>query len=152
MDFFPEIDITQKQAEAIARGMYAVARADGDIHPRESALLSDFFADAIDGRAPDMAALARDPDILPETLAAALVGVEHRKLFVKSCVLLAYADGSFEGPEAEKVAVYAAALGIDNATLRDLEEQVKDYLIAHLSGLSNTAAVVEIANELNVKK
>jgi len=148
MDFFPEIDITRNQAEAIARGMYAVARADGDIHPREQALLSDFYADTVDGRAPDMLALGRESDISGEQLALALVGTEVRKLFIKSCVLLAYADGAFEGPEAEKVAGYAAALEVDTKTLRELEEQVKDYLIAHLSGLQNTASVVAVASEL----
>jgi tellurite resistance protein len=151
MEFFPEIDISQAQAEAMARGMYAVARSDGAVHPRESALLADFFADAIDGRAPDMAQLERDPDITPAQLALTLIGIDHRKLFVKSCVLLAYADGSFGGQEAEKVAEYAGALGIDNQTLRALEEQVKDYLIGHLSGLANSEAVAEVSSGMNRK-
>ena len=38
-DFFPEIDIREDQAEAIARGLYAVAKADGNVHEREAAMI-----------------------------------------------------------------------------------------------------------------
>ena len=37
MDFFPEIEISALQAEAIARGLYAIAAVDG-VHERELAL------------------------------------------------------------------------------------------------------------------
>ena len=49
MDFFPEIDINATQAEAIARGLYAVARSTA-VHEREVALISEFFHDGRPGR------------------------------------------------------------------------------------------------------
>ena len=48
-DLHAEMDLRQDQAEAIARGLYAVARADGTVHPREAALISDFFGAATGG-------------------------------------------------------------------------------------------------------
>ena len=47
MDFFPEIEISALQAEAIARGLYGIAVVDG-VHERELALISDFYHDAVE--------------------------------------------------------------------------------------------------------
>ena len=43
MDFFPPTDINPAQAEAIARGLFAVARADGAVHPMELMLIQGFY-------------------------------------------------------------------------------------------------------------
>jgi len=49
MEFFPEIDVSANEAEAIARGLYAVALVDG-LHERELALLVDFYGGGKDQR------------------------------------------------------------------------------------------------------
>lgn len=147
-DLYPEIEISQDQAEAIARGLYAVAKADGDIHPSEAALIADFFGAATDDVAA-LAALERAPAIEGSTLAAQLPTVEHRTVFVKTAILLAYADGGYGKAESALIAKYATDLGLAGE-LPKLEGEVKNYLLASLSGIKNVDAVVEVTKGLKV--
>jgi uncharacterized membrane protein YebE (DUF533 family) len=77
-EFLPEIDIREDQAEAIARGLYAVARADGNVHEREAAMISEFFNTTTDHPS-HMAALERQPVLEPANLAAILSTPELRR-------------------------------------------------------------------------
>jgi tellurite resistance protein len=149
MEFFPEIDVTQDQAEHMARGLFAIARADGHIHEREAALIAEFFASTTD-RASDFAALERAPAIEGATLALSLHTPELRNLFLKTALLLAYADGGFGAGESRVIGEYASALDVAEPEVRKLEGQVKDYLLASLSSIQNTDAVVEVARELKL--
>jgi tellurite resistance protein len=146
-DFLPEIEIREDQAEAIARGLYAVARADGNIHEREAAMINEFF-NATTDHASHLAALERMPKLDPAHLAAALPSAELRQLFLKSAVLLAHVDGSFSAQEQKQIGAYAKAFGIDASALTKLEAAVKDYLLGHLSHLHNVHGVAEVAKEL----
>jgi tellurite resistance protein len=145
--FLPEIDISEDQAEAIARGLYAVARADGNVHEREAAMITEFFNSTTD-HSSHLAALERQPKLEAQHLAAALASAELRQLFVKSAILLAHVDGSYSAPEAKQVAEYAKAFGIDAKALANLEASVKDYLLGHLSHLQNVQGVAEVAKDL----
>lgn len=144
---FPEIDITQRQAEAIARGLYVVARADGNIHEREAAMISEFFNSTTD-HASHLGSLERSPQIEPANLAAILNTKDLRRLFIKSAILLAYVDGSCAPPEQKAIGAFATACGIDAKELALLEQQVKDYMIGHLSHLQNVHAVAEVSKSL----
>ena len=44
MNFFSEINVEKHHAEAIARGLFAIAHSDG-LHEREAALVGSFWAD-----------------------------------------------------------------------------------------------------------
>lgn len=146
-DFFPEIDIRDDQAEAIARGLYAVARADGNIHEREAAMISEFFNSTTDHPS-HLASLERAPQITPANLAAILATKDVRRLFVKTAILLAYADGHYAPPEQKIVGAFAKACEIDSKELVQLEHAVKDYMVGHLSHLQNVQAVVEVSKSL----
>lgn len=146
-EFFPEIMIRESEAEAIARGLYAVANADGNVHPRELALISEYYAAGSDGPS-DFAALERSGPITPEALAAQLDRSEVRELFIKTALLMAYTDGTFGKGEGECINRYAAALGIDAATVAAMDTQVREYLLSQLTHLANVDAVVEVAKEL----
>jgi tellurite resistance protein len=148
-EFFPEIEVRDDQAEAIARGLYAVARADGDVHEREAALIADFYSQ-IDESPAAFAALQRAPRIEPAALALVLSEAPLRQLFVKTAILLAYADGSYSAGESKVVGEYAKALEIGDADLRTLEGQVKDFMLSQLSHVKNTDALVEVAKELKL--
>lgn len=148
-DFFEEIDVNQDQAEAIARGLYAVARADGQLHEREASLIAEFFASTTE-RASDLGALERAAPVEPANLALALPNRALRSLFLKTAMLLAYADGTYGTGESKVIAEYAQALGASEGELRLLETQVKEYLLGQLSHLSNTDAVVQVAKDLKV--
>ena len=147
MDFFPQVEINEAQAEGIARGLYTVARVDG-VHEREVALISQFYSDATNGSANNLAELGRMGDVDGTYLAALLPTKEHRALFVKTAWLLAYADGGVSAAERKTITSLAGALGLDAATQGKLEASVKDFLMMQLAGLQNTAAVAEVAKKL----
>ena len=148
MSFFPETSLEASQAEAIARGLYAVARVDG-VHAREAALVSSFYEETGRG-ANAYAELERSAPITPAELAAALHQREHRVMFVKTAILLAYADGVVTAEERQSIAGFARALGVDDATVNALESEVKEYLLGHLTHVSNVDATRAVAKKLQV--
>lgn len=146
-EFLPEIDIREDQADAIARGLYAVAKADGNVHEREAAMITEFF-NATTDHSSHLAALERQPKLEPANLAAILPTADLRQLFVKTAILLAHVDGKYAAPEAKQIAEYAKACGIDATALTQLEASVKDYLLGHLSHLQNVQGVAAVAKDL----
>ncbi|MGE5186502.1 MAG: hypothetical protein ACM31C_30810 [Acidobacteriota bacterium] len=146
-DFFPEIDIRDDQAEAIARGLYVVARADGKVHEREAAMISEFFNTTTDHPS-HLASLERTPQITPANLAAILGTNDLRRLFLKTAILLAYVDGNYTAPEQKTIGEFAKACEVDGKELGQLEQSVRDYMLSHLAHLQNTPAVVEVAKSL----
>jgi tellurite resistance protein len=148
-EFFPEIEIREDQAEAIARGLYAVARADGQVHEREAAMISEFFNSTTDSAA-QIGALERAPRIEPATLALMLPTRDLKKVFLKTAILLAYADGSYGAGESKLIGEFAKALEVSANEMGELEAQVKDYLLSSLSHLSNVEGVSKVAKELKV--
>jgi len=147
MNFFPEIPLTTSQAEAIARGLFHIAQSDG-LHEREAALVASFWAEA-GGSMNSLSELARRGPLPTEELLAVLDSAELRKLFVKTALLLAFADGQVSGKESELVRKYAAELGLADS-LPHLEEQVKEYLLAQLAHIHNTEALTQIAKKLAI--
>ena len=148
-DLFPEVDISEDEAEAIARGLFAVARADGELHERERALISEFFA-SIGDQPSGLAALEREGPIAPETLALALPRGEQRQLFLMTALLLALCDGEYGKGEAGLIKKYAAAMEISDSDLALMTTQVKEHMLSQLSHLQNVDAAVAVARELKV--
>ena len=146
-EFLPEIDIREDQAEAIARGLYVVARADGQIHEREAAMISEFFNSTTD-HASHLGTLERAPQITATNLAAILNTKDLRTVFLKTAILLAYVDGSYAPPEKKAIAEFAKAFEVDAKALTGLEHSVKDYMVSHLSHLQNVQAVAEVSKSL----
>jgi len=148
-EFFPEIDVRDAEAEAIARGLYAIAQADGEIHPKELALITEFLIGGSDNPAA-FTALERSDLITPDELATHLGSQDVRRLFVKTALLMAYADNQYSSDESALLAEFAQALDISAQDLVQFEEQVKDYLLSQLTHLQNTAATAEVAKELGM--
>jgi tellurite resistance protein len=146
-EFFPEIDIREDQAEAIARGLYVVARADGNVHEREAAMIGEFFGSTTD-HASHLGALERAQPIQPANLAAILNTKDLRTLFLKTAILLAYVDGHYAPPEKKAIAEFAKAMEVDTKALHALEHAVKDYMVSHLAHLQNVQAVAEVSKSL----
>ena len=148
--FFPEIDITKSQAEAIARGLYAVAKADGTVHDREAALIADFYSASTSDQQWDLTALERSPAIEGPMLALALPSTELRQVFVKSAILLAYADGGYGAAEGALIVSFAKHLGVDDLAVHALELEVKDFLMSSLAHVSNTDALIQVGREMKL--
>jgi tellurite resistance protein len=153
MDFFPEIDVSALHAEAIARGLYAVAAVDG-VHERELALIAEFHRSAATGDAGEapavtsLASLARIVPLEPEALAPLLDGAPLRELFIKAAYLLAWVDGNVSAAERTKIGAFAKALSVSADAQTKLEAQVKDYLLRPLAHLSNVEAASVVAKKL----
>jgi uncharacterized membrane protein YebE (DUF533 family) len=150
MDFFQETDITAGQAEIIARGMLAIARAEGGVRKAELELVKAFYSEVSGGGARHLASLEQAPDLTPEVAATALTSETLAKLFLKSCILAGYADGAYTTEERAVVDGFAKALKVEKKTLDELEQSVKEYLVSHLSGLANVDATVAVARKLKV--
>jgi uncharacterized membrane protein YebE (DUF533 family) len=150
MDFFPEIDVSALQAEALARGLYAVALVDG-VHERELALIGDFYqAAAAEGTAGMLASLERAGPLEPREVAQLLNGPPHRELFVKAALLLAWADGQVSAAERSKIGEFGTALSVSPETQARLESEVKDFLLRPLASLANVEAATKVARKLGV--
>ncbi len=147
MSFSPEIALDTTQAEAIARGLFAVAKCDG-LHEREAALVASFWAD-VGGGAAALAELERRPAIEAGELSALLPSDDVRLLFLKTALLLAWADGHTSDAERGTIHAFAAAFGHE-AALDELEASVKEYLLGHLAHLANTDATVEVAKGMKL--
>jgi tellurite resistance protein len=143
-DFFPEIEIRDDQAEAMARGLYVVARADGKIHEREAAMIGEFF-NATNDHPSHLGTLERSAPITAAHLAAVLSTKDLRRLFVKTALLVAYADGEYAPAEQKVIGDFAKACEIDSKGLAALEQSVKDYMISHLAHLQNVQAVAQVS-------
>jgi tellurite resistance protein len=147
MNFFPETALSSHHAEAIARGLFAIAHADG-MHEREAALIASFWADA-GGKFGALAELERSGPISAEELGGALDTQPLRHMFLKTALLMAFADGKVSSEESQIVRKYAEALGL-SAELPTVEAQVKDYLLSQLAHIHNTQGLAEIAKKLAI--
>ena len=147
MEFFPEVQLAQPAAEAIARGLVAVAAVDG-MHEREAGLIASFWIDA-GGNPASLSSLEKAAAISPAELADLLRG-EERSLFLKTALLLAYADGKVSSEERKLLGEFGVALGVDKDHLDKLEGGVKEFLLGHLSHLHNTDATSQVARKLGI--
>jgi tellurite resistance protein len=139
-DLVPEIDLTEKQARVIARGMLAVARAHGGVDERELELIHALSDGDLDSA----------PELTVEEAAAELPEGEARRLFVKSCLLVALVDLSYSDEEKAVVGRYSSALGVSAEEVADLAQSVKEFLLSPLARLSNAEAVAEVSKRLDV--
>jgi tellurite resistance protein len=146
-EFFPEVHLSHGAAEAIARGLYAVARCDG-IHEREAGLIAGFWIDA--GGGGPLSDLERAPSIKPAELATSLHSDAERQLFLKTAVLLTWADGKVSDAEKKAVHDFAKALSVDDKMLEKLDAEVKDFLLSHLTHVQNSEAVSDVAKKMKV--
>ncbi|HEU5055016.1 MAG TPA: hypothetical protein VFU21_00765 [Kofleriaceae bacterium] len=147
-DLYPEIDISQSEAEAIARGLFAVARADGQLHQREAGIIAQFYADVAGGTPAQLGDLERSARPEPAVLAAQLGRPEVQRIFIRTAVLLAYVDSKYSPGESKLIGEYAAAMGISRQDLAEMETLAKEFLLAQLAHIKNIDAVVDVAKEL----
>ena len=147
MNFLSEINVEKNHAEAMARGLFAIAHSDG-LHEREAALVGSFWADT-GGSFHALASLERSSAITGEELAAALDNTPLRRVFLKTALLMAFADGKVSEQESTLVRTYADALGL-TSELSTLEAEVKDYLLSQLAHIHNSEGLAEIAKKLAI--
>lgn len=147
MNFFPEIQLEPHHAEAIARGLFAIAHADG-MHEREAALIASFWADS-GGSFSALSQLERSAPIGADDLKAVLNTKPLRQLFLKTALLMAFADGKVSNEEKTLVHSYAESLELSE-DLPKFTVEVKDFLLSQLAHIHNTQGLSEIAKKLTI--
>lgn len=150
MDLNPEIHMNSTDAELIAKGLMAVARADGKLLEREAMMIRMFYADAADGGATSVSKLERETPIEPAILAQGLGKGEVAVVFLKSAFLVAYADNDCAAAERELIERFSDALGYSRDQLLRIESGVKDYLLGQLTHVQNTEALAKVAHDLKL--
>jgi hypothetical protein len=144
---FENVELNGEQAALFARGLFALSRVDGH-DEREGMLIKSFWLD-INGEA-DMRALTQleaAPDIDIKQLAAGLPRPEMRELFLRTALLLAYADGTYSAPEKKWIEQAAAAM-LMQPQLKRLDELTRNLMLSQLSHLHNTEATSQVARKL----
>lgn len=103
-------DLTPAEAAVVVAGMRAVAEADGDVHERELELINQ-LGEGLE---------AADPH-------TALASAEARALYLKSCAMVALADGVLSSVECTVIRTIGAAQGFGgdevDAILRDVKRE-----------------------------
>lgn len=108
---------SDRQIVAWFRGLYTVALADGHYDPEEQELISQLTHDLADSDD-----VKRLETITPEELAASLgKDPETAENFLRTCVLVAVADGIYSQPEYDLMQQFSSALEIEVEALKSLE-------------------------------
>lgn len=148
MEFFGQIPVDNDEAALIARGLYALARVDGH-EEREGILIQSLWMDAVGhDREVALKELEYGQDISHADLARGLKGKELRHLFLKTALLLAYADSRLSDAEKTWITAAATAMGVDEAELKRLDELVRTFLLSQLAHLENTDVAKQVAKDL----
>jgi len=147
LEFFSPQDLTFDQVKVLTHALFAVAKVDG-VHDNEMALIRGFYESCARAGDPPLEDVAGGPfDI--ESAKAQFESDEAKKLFLKSLILLAFADGKYATVEDELIRQYAEAMGISGEAVDNLHESTKEYLLASLSHVQNLDALKEVRKRLD---
>lgn len=72
-------------------------------------------------------------------------------MFVKSLILLAFADGQYAKTEDELIRSWGGQLGLSAQEIDQLLASTKDFLLQSLSHVQNVDALEEVAARLELK-
>ena len=135
--FETEVPVDGDAAAVIARGMRAVARADGLIHQRELALIASFEANVppdADGGRP-------------------LVGDALKLVYLRSLILVALADGAVSDAELAQIRELAGEQGLGDADVEREVLSVKRRFLSVFAGVNVFRdAVVRVARDLGLSE
>lgn len=146
-DFFTEQELGFEHVKALAHALLAVARVDG-VHDNEMALVREFYDSCSrpgDPRLEDIASGAFDP----VTATTLFDTPELAKLFTKSLILLAFADGTYAEAEDRLIREYAEVLGLSGDDVDGLHQATKDFLMQSLAHIKNVDALKGVLEKLS---
>ena len=146
LDFINPQELTFEQVKVLTHAMFTVAKADG-VHDKEMGWIRGFY---------ESCARAGDPPL--EEVAGGTFDIERAKslfdstdraqLFVKTLILLAFADGRYAEVEDALIREYAAALGLTAPMVDGLHESTKEYLLQSLAHVQNLEALKQVRKRL----
>lgn len=131
------INLDGTAAAVISAGMKAVAKADGDVHPREMQLIAAFEADLPVVDVPDPKSVLGTEDL--------------RGAYVRSLVMVALADGTITPAEEQVIRSLCTALGLTEAEVDEATHEVKLWFLQRFAGVVVFRdAVEQIASDMGI--
>lgn len=148
LSFMENVELKLNHIQVMVRGMYAVAQCEG-VHPTELILLKEFY----EGCRAQVQGLASFEEVVEgpieaDTMRDILDSPALREMFLKSCLLLAFADGVFSECERNKLRGFAEALFVDDERRAQLEDEVRDHLLKQIAHLQNVEALRDVVGTL----
>lgn len=147
--FFSEQNLTFEHVKCLTAGMFAVAKVDG-VHDREMTLIREFYESCARAGDPRLEEVVRQ-SFDPEEARRLFDTDELARLFVKSLILLAFADGAYAREEDALIRSVAAKLGLDDAAVTGLHQATKEFLLSSLAHVQNLDALKEVARRLDTQ-
>lgn len=145
-----EVKLTPAVILSIVQGMNAISNCDGQQHA-ERALLKAFYEECrqeLESTSLPAFELVENHKFDAEMAKHAMPDLETKKLFLKFCIVCAYADGNYTSAERATVAEFARGLGVNEADLADIERTVSGHLANQIAHLAPTEALSAIVGEL----
>ena len=146
-DFFSEQPLDFEHVKVLTHALVALARVDG-VHDNEMALVREFYDGCARTGDPRLEEVAKGP-FDPARAREVFDTPELGQLFVKSLVLLAFADGTYAPEEDARIREYAAAVGVDGEAVDKLLQSTRDFLMGSLAHVRNTEALTEVMKRLS---
>lgn len=147
LDFLNPQELTFEEVKTLTHAMFAVAKADG-VHDLEMRLIREFYESCSRAGDPPLSEVAGGPFDIQEAKAL-FESPEKAQLFIKTLILLAFADGHYAKVEDQLIRGYADALGLAPAVVDGLHESTKEYLLQSLSHVQNLEALKEVRKRLD---
>ena len=145
-----EASLGLNQIQVIVKAMVALSKCDG-VHDAERVMIRGFYENC----QRDAAAIADYEQLVAQPFDAAeareILDSEFlRHTVLRSCLLLAHADGEYSAGEQRFIAKLAADLGVNEVALDELEEGVKEHLLQQIARVGNVDALRSVAGELGI--
>lgn len=145
--FFTTNALSTDAVITATKTMLKVASTDG-VHPAEIALIKGFYNSgatgsdwpAFDSLSQSSADFKMDPKVFAND--------QEREMIVALCIMTGFADGSFSDKEQQVVREIGTSLNISPTRFDEINEAVKDHMLAQLSHLPDAGSVAVVAKEL----
>jgi hypothetical protein len=149
-NFFAEQDLNFEQVKVLTHALVALAKVDG-IHDNEMSLIREFYescARAGDPRLEEVAKGSFDVERAKQLFDSPVLA----KLFIKSAILLGYADREVGKAEDDLIRGWASSLGVSSAEVDGLFEATQEHMMAALAHVQNLDALKAVRQSLDKKR
>ena len=147
-EFLQEQELNFSQVECLTSAMYALARVDG-VHDREMSLIREFYESCAGSDSPSLESVVEaGADV--ERAKSLFGSSSEAALFMKSMILLAFADGTYGKEEDAMIRDYAGAFNVSDEDLEGLISSTKEQMLASLSHLQNVDALADVVRNLSL--
>jgi len=145
--FFEPTDLDFEDVRVLTHAMMALARVDG-VHDNEMALVRNFYESCARSGDPSLEEIAGG-EFDPEQAKLRFSDDDKKRaIFVKSLILMAYADGRYADKERAMVETMAETVGVSSEELERLREATVDFMMGGLSHIKNVEALREVRRNL----